>query len=311
MLRLLLTLILLTTSTPYLQAYELYFPSFDEGLKRGGRSNETFNKKFYQEVNRVKLTKLNENRTLFGSTYDLAVAKLNAVSDDDPLTIPKIIHVIWLGSEIPEKYAQWQNTWKSLGWEYRLWTDKDVKKLSLVNRKLYDASRSFGEKSDILRIELLYQFGGLYVDTDFACLNPAYFDLFHRCLDFYIGVEPLEYQSVGLGNAIIGSNAGHPFLLELIQKLPENYRLNKGRSAVDTTGPYYVTKTMVNHLKASEENMSSIAIFPSSFFYPLRYREITKMQRLNFSFVHLSDLPPETCAIHFWEGSWAQNPIDD
>jgi mannosyltransferase OCH1-like enzyme len=294
------------------QAEELYFPSFEEGLCRGGRSTETFKKKFFQEANKKKLKKLIDKTALFSSTYNLAVAKLQAVSDEDSVTIPKIIHVIWLGSEIPEKYAQWQDTWKNLtGWEYHLWTDKDVENLNLINRKLYNASLGYGEKSDILRLELLYQFGGLYVDTDFACLNPAYFEQFHRGLDFYIGTEPLEYRPFGVGNAIIGSKAGHPFLLKLIQQLPENYQAKKGYCAFETTGPAYVTNTLINYLKASDKNKTSVAVFPSSFFYPWTSEEITKIQRSNFSYMHLTDFAPETCAIHFWEGSWARNPIND
>ena len=29
-----------------------------------------------------------------------------------------------------------------------------------------------GEKSDIFRYEILYRFGGVYVDTDFECIKP-------------------------------------------------------------------------------------------------------------------------------------------
>jgi mannosyltransferase OCH1-like enzyme len=305
MLRLLLTLLVFITSTQYVQAEDLYFPSFDEGLCRGGRSTETFKKKFQQTANNSRIRKLKAKTALFRSTYDLAVAKLTDVSEEEPVTIPKIIHVIWLGAEIPEKYAQWQDTWQNLtGWEYHLWTDKEVENLTLINRRIYNASHCYGEKSDILRIELLYQFGGLYVDTDFACINPAYFEQFHRCLDFYIGTEPLENSPFSVGNAIIGSKAGHPFLLKLINELPENYQLKNGNCAVETTGPSYVTNTLINYLNASDKNKSSISVFPSSFFYPLTIGEITKQQRSNFSLIHPSDFAPETCGIHFWEGSW-------
>lgn len=40
--------------------------------------------------------------------------------------IPKIMHFIWLGSEIPEQYATLMNTWRQCheSWDLKLWTDE-------------------------------------------------------------------------------------------------------------------------------------------------------------------------------------------
>ena len=42
--------------------------------------------------------------------------------------IPKIIHQIWLGGALPQKYYAMQKTWQEHhpDWEYRLWTDADL-----------------------------------------------------------------------------------------------------------------------------------------------------------------------------------------
>ena len=52
-----------------------------------------------------------------------------------------------------------------------LWTDEQVAGLTLFNQAAFDAAPNFGEKSDILRYELLYAFGGVYVDVDLQCVG--------------------------------------------------------------------------------------------------------------------------------------------
>ena len=111
------------------------------------------------------------------------------VEPQQELKIPKIIHQIWLGSPFPQEYKKYQESWQKHhpDWEYKLWTDAEVADLDLINRDLYDASLNYGEKSDILRYELLYRYGGMYADTDFESLKPL--DTLHYSYDFYIGIQ--------------------------------------------------------------------------------------------------------------------------
>ncbi len=95
-------------------------------------------------------------------------------------------------------------------WEYKLWTEKEIDALSLKNREMYDYAVNYGEKSDIARYEILYRFGGVYVDTDFESYKPL--DTLHQAYDFYIGIQPLDTGHVQLGIGIIGSRPGHPLL---------------------------------------------------------------------------------------------------
>jgi hypothetical protein len=88
---------------------------------------------------------------------------INDVQYSETPRIPKIIHHIWLGSELPEKYKAWQKTWLTHhpDWEYRLWTQKEIDEFGLKNRTQFDAARTYGEKSDIALYEILYRFGGV------------------------------------------------------------------------------------------------------------------------------------------------------
>ena len=44
--------------------------------------------------------------------------------------------------------------------------------LNQVNQKIYDSEPTVRGKSDIVRYEILYQFGGMYIDADSLCLHP-------------------------------------------------------------------------------------------------------------------------------------------
>src|ERR1700761_6721881 len=82
--------------------------------------------------------------------------------------IPRIIHQVWLGSPFPEKYKEWQKSWKTHHpeWEYRLWTDADIERLVSLGDffvgdtyRYYTQATNYGERSDILKILLIYYFG--------------------------------------------------------------------------------------------------------------------------------------------------------
>ncbi|KMS64853.1 hypothetical protein BVRB_042000, partial [Beta vulgaris subsp. vulgaris] len=77
-------------------------------------------------------------------------------------SIPSIIHQIWLGDrDIPPKFIKWADSLIRLNdkFEYKLWRDQDVVDLHLIRRDLYENATTPVQRSDILRWELLYQFG--------------------------------------------------------------------------------------------------------------------------------------------------------
>ena len=65
-----------------------------------------------------------------------------------------------MGNKVPDKYKRIRDSWKKLNpdWEYKLWTDEDVKSSDLVRPDIYNKIRNLGMKSDVLRIEILNKF---------------------------------------------------------------------------------------------------------------------------------------------------------
>ncbi len=93
------------------------------------------------------------------------------------MSIPKIIHQLWIGPKTqPTKFMDtWKNKHESEGFEYIRWTEQEFKKRGFVSKlehKLDDMSEING-KADILRWELLYQYGGVFVDADAYCIEPV------------------------------------------------------------------------------------------------------------------------------------------
>ena len=90
------------------------------------------------------------------------------------LSIPKILHFIWVGpNQLLPKYMKCIETWKIMhsNWLIKIWTDDNIKELYFDNRDIFDKADNYGMKSDILRYEILYREGGVYIDIDYECLQ--------------------------------------------------------------------------------------------------------------------------------------------
>ena len=112
------------------------------------------------------------NKNIFNSNPKWAIIKelydKNFVYTDRQV-MPKKIHQIWLGSELPRRYRRLTETWKEFhpDWEYRLWTDKDVNDVDIPRRELFDSIPKTklyqGQRSDFLRYHILKQYGGSFL----------------------------------------------------------------------------------------------------------------------------------------------------
>lgn len=215
-------------------------------------------------------------------------------------SIPKIIHQIWLGSDLPAVYKKWQKSWKKFhpDWEYMLWTDESVKDLRLVNETIFHSTKNLGAKSDILRYELLARYGGLYVDTDFECLKS--FDFLNSICDFYTGA--ICSRELCIANGLIGTIPDHPIILNIMESISSGNAIatDDADRIMKTVGPVAFTACFLEHCNDLE--LASI-VFPSSFFYPFpgKLREKSKKAAR-----YIED---ESHALHYWEVSWQKRSM--
>lgn len=210
--------------------------------------------------------------SLYENIYNKEKKRLkNSVSMQPKIN--KIIHQIWLGNEKPLIYKKFEKSWKKLHptWKYICWTEKIIKKSfgTLINKKAYDQANNYAKKSDILRYELLYNYGGLYVDCDILCFES--FDTLNKLFHFYAGMEANTVR-VFIQNAFIASISKHPILFECI-KIIDHYQRNHHKvthlncffNTLITSGPICFTMATFNVL--GKQNTHDI-IFPAGYFFP-------------------------------------------
>ncbi|CAN0375651.1 unnamed protein product, partial [Ectocarpus sp. 8 AP-2014] len=120
----------------------------------------------------------------------------------------------------------------------------DIDAFGLENRGAYDAAQNFGQKSDILRYEILLRHGGLYVDVDFLCLGS--FEDLHKRYEFYAGVS--NTGTFELNNGLVGCRPGHPIMRDIVNRIkssccsppsstPPSHPAKPSSSSVATSAP--------------------------------------------------------------------------
>ncbi len=164
------------------------------------------------------------------------------------MAIPKLIHFIWIGSEIPAKYVDNIERFvlhnRPNGYNIHLWVDRsttpipgveihNVRDLLLQNQGLYDRETSEGARADILRYEIIYQHGGIYNDIDAISLKP--FDYVFERPFLSHTFEPWN----NITNAVFGLPPLHPFLKFVIDCLVHS---RHHAEVPHRTGPWYFTK---------------------------------------------------------------------
>lgn len=188
------------------------------------------------------------------------------------MEIPKIIHQIWLG---PNKQPDiWMNSWKNdyinkyPEWTYKLWTEKEIDDLNLSNKKQYENEKYYIGKSDIARYEILYRFGGIFMDADSVWIHHSLNDILEKAKKsgMFCAEEPVNKWSIA--NGVIGFSKEHPILKLMINHISTNYfnlkkKLKKEREIWQVTG----TKPFTEIVKKYDNKLilESYYFFPESF----------------------------------------------
>jgi mannosyltransferase OCH1-like enzyme len=216
--------------------------------------------------------------------------------------IPKIIHQIWLGGKFPDKYQDLSNSWldKNPNWKFKLWTDDDLEEFGLVNIKQFNDAPNLGMKSDIFRYEILYRYGGLYIDTDFQCLK-SFDDLVY--LELFTGTGHMDTPD--MFNGLIACKPKHNIMKLLIDGISSiDTNIKDFNKILYTTGPKYFSKLFFEYIKKNPND--KVVLFPTKFFYSLpatmRFAVRDNLDvRKRLVDEHLTD---ESYCVHLWYTSW-------
>jgi hypothetical protein len=161
-------------------------------------------------------------------------------------------------------------------WEVRVWRDPVAPEGFLLER-YWPRVKSGAQLSDLLRLDIVYKYGGVYVDGDLLLLKPLD-ELIDR-LDFFIATE----DGLDLTNAIFGARKQSPVIKALIDDLIRN-EPDWSRSPNTTTGPFLFSRILQDR---------DVVVLPRESFYAYSwfFRGEKKNHRHSYG-------------EHLWLGSW-------
>jgi mannosyltransferase OCH1-like enzyme len=214
--------------------------------------------------------------------------------------IPKIIHLVWVGGERPSKFDYLLSEIKRINDDYEVieWNDSNID-FELINKKVFDECKNLGAKSDILRFEVLYKYGGIYLDYDFLQLKK-----FDELLnyDFFAGAHKTCPHEVW--NSIVGAVKNHYICLEFLDGI-KNITTPIGRYEIDRvmneTGPYYLTKIVHKYT-----NDDKVGVFIGEKLFPFNHHERHMISDLSMDSLEIAKqyATEETICIHLHTTTW-------
>lgn len=215
------------------------------------------------------------------------------------MAIPRVIHYFWFGDkEKGELEQRCIASWKKYCPDCKIieWNEKnyDVTK----NRYMLQAyqAKRWGFVSDYARLDIIYEYGGIYLDTDVELIRGIE-DLFQK--NGFIGFE----KSADKGNDVLYVNTGQGFGAEpknqIIKRMLDVYDkvkfLNDDGTYNLRTCPYYNTEALASlglEQRDINQKLKNFSIYSTEYFCPLNWEsrkcEITK----------------NTYSIHHFNASW-------
>lgn len=200
--------------------------------------------------------------------------------------IPKKLHYCWFGNNPKSKVFQDC----LVSWKLHC-PDFEIVECNEMNSKKYSNSfyknalrkKKYAFVADYIRTKVLYEEGGIYLDTDMLLLKPIETLLQY---DFFIGEEVTDRIAFGLFGAV----KRHRFLKQMLD-------------FYDTTEFNVFSPPVITHTFSPLINKQTIEpneiIFKSSYFYPLTFEN--KLEN------YTEFIQPESYAVHLWGHSWVKN----
>lgn len=209
--------------------------------------------------------------------------------------IPKMIHYCWFGKNpMPDQYKKWMESWYKFCPDYEIkeWNEDnyDITK----NQYMYEAyqHKKWGFVPDYARLDIIYRYGGIYLDTDVELVQGLDDMLYQQG---FAGFERENYVALGLA---FGATKNLPIIKEMRDEYDGMHFVNEDGSYNLVASPIHQTNYLLKRgLKPNGEYqiVDDLVIYPEKMFsgkspYTRRVR-----------------LAPYTKAIHQYEASWADD----
>ncbi|HAO07959.1 MAG TPA: glycosyl transferase [Chryseobacterium sp.] len=206
--------------------------------------------------------------------------------------IPKIIHYCWFGKgEKSPLIKRCIDSWKKFCPEYQIieWNETNFDIHSSKYCKEAYENKMWAFVSDYARLKIIYENGGIYLDTDVELLRNLDFLLDDT---FFCGFELNTAINTGIGfGAVINSKIAKKMLDEYggISFVEESGRFNK------TPCTFYNSNALIKEgavLNNTFQTREDFTIYPTDFFSPKSYETGIVKRTSN------------TVSIHHFTSSW-------
>lgn len=201
--------------------------------------------------------------------------------------IPKRIHYCWFGgNQLPPKSQKCIESWRKFcpSFEIIEWNESNFD----VRQNIYTAEmyqqKKYAFLSDYARLQIIYEQGGIYMDTDVELVRPLNELLREKA---YFGYETMEYINTGLG---FGAEPRSPVVKAMLEEY--NYYSSGVEAIICTKLNTQALQKMGLTPNGRRTNIGEAAIYPIEYFNP--YDDPTG--RLNIT--------KNTYSIHWYAKSW-------
>ena len=194
-----------------------------------------------------------------------------------------MLHYCWFGQgKKPELFKQCLESWKRYCPDFEIveWNESNSKQFSNPFYKNALRKRRYAFAADCIRVKVLREHGGIYLDTDMLLVKSIEPLL---SFDFFTGYEVEDRAAYGF----FGAKANHP-ILQAMDDFYTTIEFNPFSPPVIT----HAFKDIVNESNLAENDK----IFPPDYFYPLPYQK----KGADFS----TFVTENTYAVHLWDHSW-------
>lgn len=192
--------------------------------------------------------------------------------------IPKIIHYVWLTypSPYPPVYPpiveQCMASWKKFlpDYEVKLWNADNFDFSMCPYAEEAYKEQKYAFASDYVRLWALYNYGGIYLDSDVEVLRGLDELL---CNKAFAGFEDKER----IATCILGSEKRNPLFKEFMDDYVGRKFIIGGEMYDLTPNPVPITKRLIKQglrLDGSYQKLKNITVYPMEYFCPFNpYRK--------------------------------------
>ena len=212
--------------------------------------------------------------------------------------IPKVIHYCWFGGkEKPEDVKRYIASWKQYCPDYEIkeWNESnfDVHENDYC-QEAYEAKK-WAFVTDYVRLKVLYEYGGIYMDTDVEVVKP---------------LEPLlEYDAVSgyesethIPTGTMGACKGNEWIGLLLHDYDNRHFLKKNGLFDMTTNVQVITKLTIKKYNLTL-NGEEIHFGKNMVILPLDYLCAKHWDTREVN------ITPNTYTIHHFSGSWVSEEM--